>query len=253
MSTRTLAIVSAAELKRHQTAESCYVTCGGKVYDVAPFLEDHPGGGDFILDHAGQDVQMIMGDVLSHSHSEAAYEILEEHVVGYIAPDAEDSPGLSRPGRDREGRGNPKPGLKGGSIDDVQAAAGLSSEDQLSVETNPVDDYRSHKFLDLNRPLLMQVWNGGFSKDFYLAQVHRPRHYKSGESAPLFGNFLEPLSKTPWWIIPTIWLPAVSYGTILAREGMSSWLPLVAWWLFGLAIWTLVEYGMHRGLFHIDG
>merc|ERR1712093_854608 len=33
-------------------------------------------------------------------------------------------------------------------------------------------------------------WHVGFSKDFYLEQIHRPRHYKGGESAPLFGNFL---------------------------------------------------------------
>src|SRR6266536_3122109 len=97
----------------------------------------------------------------------------------------------------------------------VYASTGMSSEEDLTKETDLVNDYKTHKFLDLNKPLLMQVWFGGFSKEFYLVQVHRPRHYKGGESAPLFGNFLEPLSKTPWWVVPLVWLPLVSYGTWL--------------------------------------
>jgi 4-hydroxysphinganine ceramide fatty acyl 2-hydroxylase len=98
----------------------------------------------------------------------------------------------------------------------------------------------------------MQVWFGGFSKEFYLEQVHRPRHYKGGESAPLFGNFLEPLSKTPWWVVPMVWVPPVVYGMYLASEGFDSKLNQAAFWLLGIAIWTLIEYILHRFLFHLD-
>ena len=109
-----------------------------------------------------------------------------------------------------------------------------------------------HRFLDLNRPLFGQIWYGGFSRDFYLEQVHKPRHYKGGASAPLFGNFLEPLTKTPWWLIPMIWLPCISYGVVLANEGFSSPIFTGAWWTAGFFIWFLIEYGMHRCLFHVD-
>lgn len=129
---------------------------------------------------------------------------------------------------------------------------GMSSEEELSITTNFTNDYKTHKFLDLNRPLFMQVWNGGFTKEFYLQQVHRPRHYKGGESAPLFGNFLEPLSKTPWWAIPVLWLPCISYGIWEAHKGLSSWKVEAGLFGLGLALWTLVEYGLHRCLFHID-
>lgn len=98
----------------------------------------------------------------------------------------------------------------------------------------------------------MQVLFGGFSKDFYLEQVHRPRHYKGGESAPLFGNFLEPLSKTPWWVVPIVWLPPVMYGTYIASFGLSSIGEEAAYWFLGLFLWTLVEYVLHRFLFHLD-
>ena len=69
--------------------------------------------------------------------------------------------------------------------------------------TDSVQDYEKNAFLDLNKPLLRQVWEANFrwvaqmsgqpqelilllySKSYYLQQVHQPRHLK--ESARLFG------------------------------------------------------------------
>ncbi|KAI9862605.1 MAG: fatty acid alpha-hydroxylase [Vezdaea acicularis] len=252
---RTLPTIPQLDVASHNTSKSCYVTSGTKVFDITPFLNDHPGGGDLILEYGGKDVTEIMGDEVSHSHSEAAYEILDEYLIGFVAgrkvldaatKSLEPSEIIPLPPTDK------------GMLDlktngrATFAATGMSSAEDLSIETDASSDYRTHKFLDLNRPLLMQVWNGGFSKKFYLEQVHRPRHYKGGESAPLFGNFLEPLSKTPWWVIPLVWLPPVAYGTYISGQGLSNWPQLLGYWLTGLAIWTLVEYVLHRGLFHID-
>ena len=255
---RTLPLISTTELQRHRTAASCYVSYGGKVFDLTSFLADHPGGGDLILEYGGRDVQEIMGDEVSHMHSEVAYEILEDSVVGLL--DDVPSSTLStqktslqaHDGKQASAKAQDDRPPSGASLADASPESSASLEDELSLETNAVDDFRRHKFLDLNRPLLTQVWNGGFSKDFYLAEVHRPRHYKGGQSAPLFGNFLEPLSKTPWWAVPSIWLPSVIYGTVLSREGMAGWGHVATFWLSGLAIWTLVEYSLHRCLFHVD-
>lgn len=128
----------------------------------------------------------------------------------------------------------------------------MSSAEDLSKETDISVDYKTHKFLDLNRPLFPQIWYGGFSRDFYLEQVHRPRHYRGGDSAPLFGNFLEPLSKTAWWVIPIIWLPPVAYGTYYGFKGLSATSEAVAYWFLGIFFWTLFEYILHRCLFHAD-
>jgi hypothetical protein len=38
---------------------------------------------------------------------------------------------------------------------------------------------------------------------------------------------------------------------VLAFGGLST-LEAAAYWLFGLSLWTLIEYILHRGLFHID-
>ncbi|KAI9818623.1 MAG: fatty acid alpha-hydroxylase [Thelocarpon impressellum] len=257
MPARTLPTILQAELEAHSTAKSCYVSLGAKVYDITPFLEDHPGGGDLIVEYGGKDVREILGDEISHTHSEAAYEILGDHLVGFLPTDTvlDVATKSQRPAEIL-----PLPPSEAGTAELLSdgisrmtyATTGMASAEDLSVETDPTSDYRTHKFLDLNRPLLMQVWNGGFSKDFYLEQVHRPRHYKGGASAPLFGNFLEPLSKTPWWVVPMVWLPPVAYGTCLSREGLNGWGHVASFWLLGLALWTLVEYGLHRGLFHMD-
>ncbi|OCK84270.1 Inositolphosphorylceramide-B hydroxylase [Lepidopterella palustris CBS 459.81] len=262
MPARTLPTIAIADVKSRNTSQSCYVTIGTKVYDVTDFLNDHPGGSDLILEHGGQDVGKIMRDEMSHTHSETAYEILDEHLVGFvvtekvvdtitqsqkpseIVPLSTSTEGLQELKTNSTTNGAPqKP---------IYAATGMSSEEDLSKETDAASDYRVYKFLDLNRPLFLQVWNGGFKKDFYLEQVHRPRHYRGGDSAPLFGNFLEPLSKTPWWVIPTVWLPPVLYGTFLGFQNLSSAPEAGAYWCLGLFLWTLVEYILHRFLFHLD-
>ena len=259
---RTLPTLPQADVEAHNSSKSCYVTIGTNVYDVTSFLEDHPGGGELIVEYGGKDVSEIMGDEISHAHSEAAYEILEDLHIGFVATDPIMKSVIKS---DEPDSIVPLPPTKAGmqtlkddgTADDIKVApvyatTGMSTAEDLSKETDPTTDYKAYKFLDLNRPLLMQVWNGGFSKDFYLEQVHRPRHYKGGESAPLFGNFLEPLSKTAWYVVPTVWLPPVLYGSYLGFQGLSTTKEFLMYWFLGLFLWTLVEYVLHRGLFHVD-
>ncbi|KAH8790064.1 putative RNA-binding protein rsd1 [Hyaloscypha finlandica] len=208
---RTLPTFLQAEVAAHNSTKSCYVTMGNRVFDVTDFIDSHPGGGE--LDDA------------SHTHSEAAYEVLDDSLVGFMATRKVIDTAVKSTHADQIVPLPPtQEGLDGlkenGATKKVPvyATTGLSSAEDLSKETDLVDDYKTYKFLDLNKPLLMQVWFGGFNKDFYLEQVHRPRHYKGGESAPLFGNFLEPLSKTPWWVIPVVWLPPVSFLFHLDRQ-----------------------------------
>lgn len=254
---RTLPTLLQTEVAAHNTAKSCYVTIGTRVFDITDFVEDHPGGGDLILQYGGKDVTKILKDEDSHSHSESAYEILEEGFIGFVATQKDFDAAVESTNSD--GIVPLPPTLNGlqeqkenGSARGVYASTGMSSAEDLEKETDLVDDYKKHKFLDLNKPLLLQVWFGGFSKQFYLEQVHRPRHYKGGDSAPLFGNFLEPLSKTPWYVIPIVWGPCVAYGTYLASFGFASVFEEAIYWGLGLFLWTLVEYIMHRFLFHLD-
>ncbi|RDW85843.1 ceramide very long chain fatty acid hydroxylase [Coleophoma crateriformis] len=251
MPARTLPTLVQAEVASHNSAKSCYVTIGTNVYDITDFLDSHPGGGDLIVEWGGKDITEILKDEISHVHSEAAYEMLDESLIGFVATNKVIDAAVEskRPG-------NLVPVTATVGVNEtgkpVYLATGMSSEEDLSKETDLANDYKTYKFLDLNKPLLMQIWRGGFSKEFYLEQVHRPRHYKGGASAPLFGNFLEPLSKTAWYVVPIVWLPPVMYGTYIAREGCTSLRQEACYWVFGLFLWTFFEYILHRFLFHLD-
>lgn len=255
MPARTLPTFTRAEVESHASGASCFVTIGTKVYDVTEFVDDHPGGGDLLLEYAGKDVEDILKDPTSHPHSESAYEVLDESLVGFVAPEKAVNAANGSAGH-LNGEAN---GAANGSVNTgtdpstwVHPRTGMSCEEDLSKETDFNNDYKKHKFLDLSRPLFPQIWFGGFSKKFYLEQVHRPRHYKGGASAPLFGNILEPFSKTPWWMIPTLWLPCVCYGTYLAAQGLKDVTTTASYWGFGLFLWTFIEYCLHRFLFHLD-
>lgn len=241
---KTLPLVSVATLQKHNSEKDCWVSLyNRKVYDVTKFLSEHPGGADLIVDYAGKDVTEVMADIAVHEHSESAYEILDEDfLVGYLATPEEEKNLL-------ENRNNVPVEVKM-DMDLTEFHDELPPDEQMSVQTDFTADIKKHKFLDLNKPLLPQMLTSTFSKEFYLEEVHRPRHYGKG-SAQLFGNFLEPLSLTAWWVVPAVWLPcnfAFFYVGFRNQDPVTA----LSLWVMGLFVWTLVEYCLHRFLFHLD-
>jgi len=114
---------------------------------VTRFLEDHPGGDELITQYAGKDVEQVMEDPIEHSHSDSAYSVLNEYQVGRIVP----GEAITNPEFEYEDGWEP-------------------------TDTDERSDWEKNQFLDLDRPLIMQVWNSEFSKSFYLQQVHQPRY-----------------------------------------------------------------------------
>lgn len=145
-------IYTIEDVAKHNSPHSCWVTRAGKVYDMTSFLEDHPGGDDLILKYAGKDVEDIMKDVIEHEHSDAAYDILEDHVIGKIgAKDMTVNNSihfyvfiLTRV-------------LTFFFLPDWEAADDFHPED-----TDTTKDFEENKFLDLRKPLLRQVWEAKF-------------------------------------------------------------------------------------------
>lgn len=64
-------------------SEPIFITIDGKIYNVAPFLEDHPGGQDILLEQQGQDASESFYDV---GHSEEAKKLMREFYVRDIVP-----------------------------------------------------------------------------------------------------------------------------------------------------------------------
>lgn len=204
----SLPVVPSEDLSNHR---KCLVTRNNRVYDVTSFLPDHPGGADLIASWRGKDVSQIMSDIQSHDHSDSAYEMLEEFLIGVLSTSKPSSLADSDSTLIEE-QSDPK----------EIYATGMTCEEDLNVPTNIASDYAKHNFLDLGKPLLPQVYFGGFTKEFYLQQIHRPRHYPNGSARLMPYAWMEPFSKTPWWVVPLLWTPGVAYGTYLAKQGLST-------------------------------
>ncbi|CAA0813055.1 Cytochrome b5 isoform E [Striga hermonthica] len=63
--------------------KDCWLIISGKVYDVTPFMDDHPGGDEVLLSATGKDATNDFEDV---GHSDSAREMLDKYYVGEIDP-----------------------------------------------------------------------------------------------------------------------------------------------------------------------
>ncbi|KAJ3362064.1 fatty acid alpha-hydroxylase [Allomyces javanicus] len=215
--------VTLAELAEHKSETDLWVSHKGRVYNVTQFANDHPGGADLILEYAGQEIDQVMADADIHEHSDGAYDMLAEYYVGPLVKSSKVKDAANAI-------------IDPVSPLDEQLTAGLASA--------------KRPLLDLSKPLVWQMLTSTFSKDYYLTQVHIPRHLP--EPAYLFGNpVLEVLTRTPWYVVPLTWTPVVAYLAWSAAQVF----PLetvVSMFLAGLVMWSFFEYTFHRFLFHID-
>ncbi|XP_068654403.1 dihydroceramide fatty acyl 2-hydroxylase FAH1-like [Aristolochia californica] len=101
--------------------------------------------------------------------------------------------------------------------------------------------------VDLNKPLVFQVGHLGES---YQEWVHQPIVSKEG---PRFfaNNFLEFLTLTVWWVIPLVWLPVVCWFEYTSFQRGLTLTQIAVLMIVGIFVWSLVEYTLHRFLFHI--
>lgn len=260
-------LFSTADVAKHNKATDCWVIHKGKVYNVTEFVEDHPGGDDLILRYAGKDMLDIMDDPSEHAHSDSAYELLEEYLIGRL------------PTTDAETKALDERNLAGGYTGKDDSI--IITDDFHPEETDFSSDFKAHKFLDLNKALIPQMLTARFSKEFYLEQVHAPRHLK--EPARFFDqDYLEVLTRTSWYVVPMVWVPiaaaiffrsATQFASSISKTPLngSTWYHSASkpvsfdssvWslaltesaicWAIGVVIWTLLEYTIHRFLFHID-
>jgi 4-hydroxysphinganine ceramide fatty acyl 2-hydroxylase len=265
----------------HKSLSSCWVSRNDKVYDVTGFLPDHPGGDDLILKYGGQDIGDVMKNPDEHVHSESAYDMLDEFLIGRVGTDA----GLVDEGTSSHSSHKNYAYL---------VVDWVAEEDFHPDDTDADKDYAQNEFLDLRKPLLRQLWDANFSKSYYLLQVHQPRHL--AESARLFGpgylevccrllrqlthvltSCLQVFTKAAWYVVPIFWLPITTYLFCRSLLQFTLPAPLPAWtehpylpvhllmsvptssiiktlscFFTGNLIWTILEYTLHRFLFHVD-
>ncbi|KAF8975021.1 fatty acid alpha-hydroxylase [Entomortierella lignicola] len=243
-------IYSVLEVTKHTSAKDCWVIHDSKVYDVTGFAADHPGGEELILDHAGKDITQLMKDELEHLHSEGAYEMLDELFIGHL-----EGSSASEINTTTTTTTNSTVTQRSSAITTDTDASG-NEKDHTIFATDIAADVKKEKFLDLSKPLLYQLWKANYPKDFYMKQVHIPRHLPY--SARVFeSDFFEVFSRTPWWLVPILWLPVVAvmfHWSIKDGEGAGALSIEKAGTVFlsGVFAWSLTEYSIHRFLFHVD-
>ncbi|KAG6605804.1 Cytochrome b5 isoform E [Cucurbita argyrosperma subsp. argyrosperma] len=71
------------EVAKHNKTKDCWLVISGKVYDVTPFMEDHPGGDEVLLSATGKDASNDFEDV---GHSDSAREMMDKYYIGEIDP-----------------------------------------------------------------------------------------------------------------------------------------------------------------------
>lgn len=130
---KRIRIYTASDVLQHGSESSCWVTYRGKVLDVTNFLMDHPGGEEFILKHAGKDVEHAMKDGEEHEHSESAFDMLDEFLVGRL-----------------------------GAGENVVSDEWVATDDFTPEDTDEAADYEKNQFLDLRKPLMRQMWDCNF-------------------------------------------------------------------------------------------
>jgi 4-hydroxysphinganine ceramide fatty acyl 2-hydroxylase len=122
------------------------------------------------------------------------------------------------------------------------------------VTSKPIQKEQDYNYdVDIKRGILYQVWTK-MNREQYLAFIHDPKHMISPPEAILFENaFCERFTKTPWFIIPLIWVPVILYYLHLSFSTVN--IPLIAFpffYLLGIFVWTFIEYVLHRFVFHLD-
>lgn len=99
--------------------------------------------------------------------------------------------------------------------------------------------------LDSQQPLVFEV--GHLGSDYWnwvnRVEVGQPRFFKS--------EFAERCSKVVWWVVPAIWLPVALFSAFQAYSkfglGAATLASLIAG---GVLVWQLLEYLIHRFVFH---
>ncbi|GLV36471.1 fatty acid 2-hydroylase [Carabus blaptoides fortunei] len=140
-----------------------------------------------------------------------------------------------------------------------KSAMYLLREYKLGGRNEEVADGQSdlEYLVDWNKAILPQVANLGVR---YNEWVSAPvdRQLRLFES-----RFLEILTITPWYIVPIFWTPIIIYFMYSGIDHFTSsrpgslvsdlyLLPVILSVLLGVVVWTLLEYSLHRWVFHME-
>ncbi|XP_017487503.1 PREDICTED: cytochrome b5-like [Rhagoletis zephyria] len=69
------------EIATHNEKKSVWIVIHDSVYDVTPFLDEHPGGEEVLIEQAGKEATEAFEDV---GHSTDAREMMAKYKIGEL-------------------------------------------------------------------------------------------------------------------------------------------------------------------------
>jgi len=114
-----------------------------------------------------------------------------------------------------------------------------------SVVDKAADQQNLNKLVDLNKAILPQIPELG---EKYAPWIHSQMGLKE---IIIFDNFLENFSRYPWWYIFIMWPPFIAFAlTVSFRSAGLIKTPLL--FIIGALSWAVIEYILHRFVFHMQ-
>lgn len=101
--------------------------------------------------------------------------------------------------------------------------------------------------IDLHQPILGQLHVLLHRDGLYHEWIHRPTR---GEPTFFRSALAEQLTKVTWWTVPLIWLPVAGVCLCKSMAQIQSYSICSVLVLVGIFVWQMIEYGLHRYLFH---
>ena len=189
----------------------------GKVYDLADYVELHPGGAEFISDLYGKSIDEEFED---QGHSRSAKKLFKNFpVVGYL------------------------PSYK---HEEEDHAAGLDG--------NKVGNKIGIDFM--KGGVVNQLWHRtDYTIEDYKDFINEPKHLINPvRECRLFdSDFVEAFSKTPWYGIPLFYFPQAAYFLYIAyATGVAELYTTILVVIFAILYASWLEYAIHRFVFHCE-
>jgi len=108
-------------------------------------------------------------------------------------------------------------------------------------------DNKLLNLVDVKKAMVPQIWTLGENYQPWI-------HAQTGlERIIIFDNFLEKLSRWPWYYIYFMWTPVISF--LMYQAIVVNQVPLsrvISLYSLGIFLWALYEYVLHRFIFHVQ-
>uniref|UniRef100_A0A1L8DYG7 Fatty acid 2-hydroxylase n=1 Tax=Nyssomyia neivai TaxID=330878 RepID=A0A1L8DYG7_9DIPT len=212
--------------------KSLIVKYHNEFYDITDFAHKHPGGIGTLGKLTGtSDITHLFTTM--PPHSAAAKYLMKEYRV-------DNAPKIKENGKSNGIH------LNGNNYQHY----GKETNNNGDLHT-ALDDSMEH-LVDWSCAMIPQIKKLGSN---YVEWVNKP----VDRPLRLFGPwYLEILTKTPWYVVPIFWIPIIIYLVISGSTNVATLtnelqlIPIAACFGLGVTMWTLIEYSLHRWVFHMD-